>query len=643
MSACNLTALSKDGVSRELSTGALLFYGHRCFMPQGRGVAIDTVRLSVWGKPMAGVQQDYTAGRKVDPILIEVMKHELAAVSEEMAIAISRTGRSSQVRVGDFAAAVCDDKGRFFDSGYTFPLQLVGFEEVMKHVLRKWEGRLNSGDVLLLNDPYSGMGHMPDTAVVAPIFWHDDIVAYTISYSHHTDAGGRFAGSFSSQPTSSFEEGLRLPPVKLVAAGKRNEDLLETILANVRTPDDWVGDIDAKIAGCWRGAREFRGLVEKYGLERLRECCTYIMDTSERAARIAISQIRDGQYKSEGALDDDGLGVSASLQFKLTMTVVGERLTLDFSGSQEQVPNAINCPYGHTKGVALGTLKTMVAPETVMNSGFARPIDVVAPEGSILNPRYPAAVGGRAPVTQMVTQLVMDALAEALPGKAPVMGEPGDLLHLSGYDARGRPLTMMDTFFGGWGARPTKDGIDGVVMMQLGSTGLVPTEVIEREFPIVIEGFGYVPDTAGPGKYRGSVAVYRRWRFLEPGHVMLRTSRPGVPRQGLQGGLAGSRSENILTSNGASTTLPPQTHYHLNVKADDTIHHVIGGTAGYGNPWERDPAAVVHDVCEGKLNVDAARSQYGVAVDPILLILDEEETAILRSQPMRVIAPFHKG
>jgi N-methylhydantoinase B len=573
---------------------------------------------------------DPASPRRFDPILVEVIKHELAAVAEEMAIAISRTGRSSQVRVGDFAAAVCDEEGRFFDAGYTFPLQLVGFEEVMKSVLARWRGQLDPGDVLVLNDPYSGMGHMPDTAVIAPIFWRDEVVGYTISYSHHTDVGGRFAGSFSSQPTSSFEEGLRLPPVKLVARGRRNEDLLAAILANVRTPDDWMGDIEAKIAGCGRGGDEFRRLLDKYGRQSLRDCCDYVMDVSEAAARAAISALADGRYEAERVLSDDGSGNPATLRFRLAMTVKGDGVAFDFAGTDRQVANAINCPFGHMKGVALGTAKTLVASRADMNSGFTRAFEVTAPKGTILNPVYPAAVGGRAPTTQTVIELVIDALSQAMPGQAPVMGEPGDLLHLSGRDAQGRPFTMMDSFFGGWGARPTKDGIDGVAMMQLGSTGLVPAEVIEREHPLVVVGFGFEPDTAGPGTHRGSVAVWRRWRFLEPAHAMLRTSRSSAPREGLMGGRAGSRSLTTLTRNGEARELPLQTHLHLELQAGDVMHHVIGGTAGYGDPFGRDPAAVRQDVREGKLTREAARTRYGVAIDAAGEV-DQAATAALRS------------
>ncbi len=583
---------------------------------------------------MVADRQGPAGMRRIDPVLIEVMKHELAAVSEEMAIAISRTGRSPQVRVGDFGAAVCDNHGRFFDSGYTFPLQLVGFDEVMKHVLGKWRGRLDPGDVILLNDPYAGMGHMPDTAIVAPVFWQGEIVAYTIAYSHHTDTGGRYPGGFSSQSSSSYEEGLRLPMVKLIAGGKRNDELIETILANVRTTDDWLGDIDAKLAGCWRGEREFIALLEKYGLQNLRDCFTYFMDASEMAARAVIARVPDGRYEAEAELSDDGFGNEVSLSFKLAMIVEGDRLTLDFTGCPAQLPSAINCPYASTKGMAIGTVKTMVSPEAVMNSGFIRTIEVVAPEGSILNPRYPSAVGGRAPTSLVVSQLVMEAIGKAMPGEVPIMGDPADMLHFAGHDAAGKPFSMMDAFFGGWGARPTKDGIDGVAMVMVGSTGLPPAEATEREFPLVIEGFGFVPDTAGAGRYRGSYAVWRRWRFVGSGHALLRTSRPGASPPGFLGGHAGSRSETALVSDGVVTSLPMQSHRHLTVKPGDVIHHVVGGTAGYGNPRERDPQVVLEEVREGKLTIGAARSQYGVAIDPQGLAVDEVQTALLRSRAL---------
>src|SRR5919106_674371 len=205
--------------------------------------------------------------RKFDPILVEVVKNELAAITEEMAIAVWKTGRSAMVKSGDFAATICDSQGRLIGPGYASPFQLAFFMQLMPYLLEKWSGSFSPGDVVVTNDPYSGSTHMPDVPIIAPVFWHDQRVAFTLAYSHHTDIGGRFAGGFSSQCTETFEEGLRLPVIKLYRAGQRNDALLETILANVRTPEEWLGDVEAKSAGCWRGEQELRGLMGKYGGE----------------------------------------------------------------------------------------------------------------------------------------------------------------------------------------------------------------------------------------------------------------------------------------------------------------------------------------------------------------------------------------
>ena len=400
--------------------------------------------------------------RSFDPILVEVMKHELAAVTEEMAIAVSKTGRSAMVKIGDFAAAICDGQGRLIGPGYAAPFQLAIFMEVMDCVRAKWHGRLKPGDILLVNDPYAGMGHMPDVAIVAPIFWRGDILAYTIAYSHHTDIGGRFAGGFSSQCTETFEEGLRLPIVKLYAEGQRNEGLLDTILANVRTPEEWLGDAEAKIAGCWRGEQEIVRMLEKYGVETFSASCDYLMDYAERETRAAIRAIPDGVYEYCDFFEDDGFGTEGvELRLNVALRVSGDRLTADFSGTAPQARGAINLPLSMTKAMVYAAIKVIVQPDVLLNVGFTRPINIRVPDGCLVNPSYPAAVGGRAPLSFSLFDLVFRALAKALPDRVPIAGEGGDILHFAGTKADGTPFAMLDGFFGGWGGRPMKDGIDG--------------------------------------------------------------------------------------------------------------------------------------------------------------------------------------
>ena len=569
--------------------------------------------------------------RTFDPILVEVMKHELAAVAEEMAIAVSKTGRSAMVKIGDFAAAICDGQGRLIGPGYAAPFQLAIFMEVMASVVEKWGGQLKPGDILLVNDPYAGMGHLPDVAIVAPVFWKDEVVAFNLAYSHHTDIGGRFAGGFSSQCTETFEEGLRLPIVKLYSEGQRNEGLLDTILANVRTPEEWIGDAEAKIAGCWRGEQEILRMLEKYGVETFTSSCEYLMDYAEREMRVALHAIPDGLYEHEDFFEDDGFGTEGvALRLKIALRVAGDTLTADFTGTAPQAHGAINLPLSMTKSMVYAALKVMVHPDVLLNVGFARPIEIVAPVGSLINPQYPAAVGGRAPLSFSLFDVVFRALAKALPDRVPIAGEGGDILHFAGTKADGTPFAMLDGFFGGWGGRPMKDGIDGVTPMTFGSYGTTPAELLEREYPLVVEGFGYKPDTGGAGKYRGSLSVYRHWRFLQPGKIMIRTNRLSRPSEGLAGGQPGGLSENLWNPDTEDKQLPRQTHMHLDVQPGDRLHHVVSGSGGHGEPWTRNPERVCADVEDEKVSIAGAREQYGVIIDTDPLRVNWEKTTQVR-------------
>ncbi|MBM4257951.1 MAG: hydantoinase B/oxoprolinase family protein [Deltaproteobacteria bacterium] len=568
--------------------------------------------------------------QQFDPIFVEVIKNELAAVTEEMAIAVSKTARSAMVKIGDFAATICDGQGRLIGPGYAAPFQLAIFQEVMAGVIHKWRDPFRPGDVLVVNDPYAGMGHMPDVAVITPVFWEGQVIAFTLAYSHHTDTGGRFAGGFSSQCTESFEEGMRLPAVKLYTEGRRNEALLDMILANVRTPEEWLGDVEAKVAGCWRGAKELQRPVDKYGLDTFTSCCDHVMDHSEQATRAAIQAMPDGRYEQDDIFEDDGFGNAVALKLKVALEVAGDTLTADFTGTDPQAKGAINMPLSMTKAMVYGSLKLMVSPDILLNSGFVRPMHVAVPLGSLLNPRYPAAVGGRASLAFRVSDMVFRALAQALPDRVPIVGEGGDVLHFVGRGTDGQPFAAMDGFFGGWGARPYKDGIDGVTPMTFGSYGTTPAELLEREHPLVVEGFGYVPDSGGPGKYRGSVSVYRQWRFLQPGTIMVRTNRPSRPCAGLAGGQPGAISQNVLNPQTDAVALPRQTHLHLDVKPGDRVFHAISGSGGHGDPWDREPALVLKDVHDEKVTLDGARQHYGVIIDPHGLTIDWERTRRLR-------------
>jgi N-methylhydantoinase B len=567
--------------------------------------------------------------RPFDPVLVEVIKNEIAAVTEEMTLTVYRTGRSGMCKVGDFATAVCDRQGRIVGEGGS-PYQMCVFIDTMDSIFAAHGSSLRPGDVIIANDPYAGISHMPDITLIAPVFWREQLIAFAISYSHHTDIGGRFAGGISSVCAESFEEGVRIPPLKLYQGGQRNEVLLETIVANVRTPEEWVGDVDAKVASCRRGTEQLNKLVEKYGLRQFEATCDYLVDYSERATRSAISRIPDGQYTEESLFDEETEVTGGPVPLKVILRIQGDSAVIDLSSAPPQVKASINSPLVTTKAMARAAMKAIVRPDAIANIGFARPIEVVVPPGTLLNPRYPAAVGGRASLAMHVSNMVFRALAKAVPGQLGSVGEGADMLHFICQGDDGRYQSFMDVFFGGWGGRPDRDGVDGASPMAMGGAyGAMPAEVLEREYPVVVEGFGYVPDTEGPGKYRGALSVYRQWRFRKPAEILIRTIQVRGS-DGLAGGGAGGDSINLVKSNGAQTLLPPQAHVHLSVEPGDRIYHRVHGSGGYGKPWERDPELVLHDFREGKISAQRARERYAVVIDPETFALDIAATEAFR-------------
>lgn len=560
-----------------------------------------------------------------DPVLVEVINNELGAVTEEIAVVIWRSGQSAQLKTGDFATAICDAKGRMIGQGFAAPFQLAIFEELMKHVVATYGENFSQGDVVITNDPHSGMGHMPDFGVVVPVMMDGKAQAFCISYSHHSDVGGRFPGSFSSEGRSSYEEGLRIPIVKLVEAGKMNQAVLDIVRANVRVPEEWVGDIQAKIAGCERGAEQAAQIIARHGVENFRRACTHVMDHAEKSLRTAIAQTKDGAYHASYTMQER----EGPIELKLTLKIAGDCMVADFSGSSPQIAYALNAPLSMTRAGVFGALKCIIGPELPMNYGFFRPVEVIAPAGSILNPVFPAPVAGRAPVFFRIFDLVFAALAQALPGRVPVMGEGGDALHFSGHTADGTEVSFLDLYFGGWGARPHADGIDGVAPVFMGSYGAMSIEMLEAEQPIIVDGFGFVPDSAGNGRHRGSASVYRQWRFLEPGHAMVRTGRL-EPAPGVEGGMAGAAAQTLFIRDGVAKEVGAGTHVHFDVKKGDTVYHSTAGAGGYGNPFERAAETVAADVASGLLSPESARKIYGVAITNG--VIDRESTARLRAR-----------
>lgn len=549
---------------------------------------------------------------RVDPALTEVVRHHLAAIAEEVALILWTTGRSPMLKTGDFVTVVADETGHVLGQGFGASFQAALMQDLVATVVQRHGPTLREGDALISNDPFSGMTHMPDIAVVAPAFSGRKLIGFCACYSHQSDIGGRFPGGFSSACTTSYEEGLRIPIVKLRSAGAMNEELFALFAANIRSPAEWRGDVEAKIAGTTRGAKALAELVARYGYEVFRDVSMRLLEQGESSARATISRIPDGAYHCAQVIETGLDGDAAAIRLELELRVTGNTATADFTGSSRQVANALNMPYGLTKAATVGALHAIMGADVTANSGFYRPIDVVAEPGSVVNPSFPAAVGGYTPLFFGVCDLVFRVMSNALPGRVPVPPEGGDVVHFAGETTGGKLFTMLDLFYGGWGGRPGKDGIDGVAPVYMGSYGSLGVEVIEQQYPVLVEGFGYVPDSGGVGRWRGSLAIFKSWRFLADGQVTVRTLRSRA-QEGFEGGRCGESALTTLEREGVLTTIEPKTHVHLGVRAGDRLYHATSGAGGFGSPSARDPRDVERDIAEEKESSEHARRSYAYA------------------------------
>src|SRR5579885_2842133 len=568
----------------------------------------------------------------VDPILLEVINNALTAIGDEMGNTMKRTARSITARIGDFSTVLVDARGRVIAQGQGAGFHLGYIRGVMPALLAKFAGKLRPGDILASNDPYGGLSHLPDIVMLAPIFWRDTMVGCSTLVTHHSDIGGRFPGGQSTVCSEIYEEGLRLPCVKLYAEGRPNEALLDVIAGNVRTPDDVIGDLEGQAAACRRGIRGMQELIDKYGLARFEAAIAQLHRYSERVVRSAIAKIPDGEYRWDDHFEEDGVG-GPGVDLKLCIKVRGDSVVVDFSGTAPQVKSAINVPYSLTCSAAYICLRGVLAADAPANDGLFEPVEVIAPKGCLLNPHFPAAIGGRGMMLWRICDMMFGALAQAMPERIFAAGEGGVASFTYAYSGAepGASPVLTDWYGGGWGARPTKDGIDGVNSLLSGNGGSsVPVERLEVEFPILMEAYGLMPDTGGAGRYRGSMSVYRSYRFLKPGRALIRSCRTTTVPYGLNGGAAGTPSTVVLERGGQRTEFPPQMFVDAQVYPEDAITHVMCGAGGYGDALERDPGAVLEDVLDEKITPEFAQRAYGVVIEAGAV--DAQRTRALRER-----------
>jgi len=568
--------------------------------------------------------------RAYDPVLVEVIRNELAAVSEEMAIATARTARSPMVKVGDLTTALTDANGRPLGVGEGLGLFMFfsTAEGLVKRIRKKFGAEISPGDVFIVNDPYEGASHLPDLWMAVPHFCGETLAAFSLMYTHHVDIGGRFPSGQSGQCTETYEEGLRIPLVKLVDAGKLNQALLQLVLANVRGSDEYQGDVEGKMTGCWRATQGMNRVFEKYGLENFNACFDRVHEYTKAAALAAIAKMPQGEYKAELTLPDNGFGEQdPNLVMRVTLRILPDKLVFDFTESGPQARGAVNLPVENARGCVYGTCRRILFNDIPLNSGMMETVETIWPKRSVVNPEFPGAVGGRAMTMFLFEDLLHRVMAKALPGRVPVPCERWDLLHFTSKRPDGSDSVIMDAMPGGWGARPTLDGPDGVSQSGVSD---IPVEIMELDHTLVVEGMELVRDSAGAGKFRGSQAVNKTVRYLQPGRLLIRTNKI-VPTPGFDGGRAGIPSANVLHTGDKSTVLPGQAYLHIDIQPGDTIEHRVNGCGGFGNPFERDPVHVLADVRDDRMTIEGAFKQYGVVIDKSRMAVDEAKTRAARS------------
>jgi N-methylhydantoinase B len=567
----------------------------------------------------------------MNPFLLEIVKNALETIADELALIVMRTAYSSIVRDAmDFSTAICDRDGRTLAQGLTTPLHLGSFFAAMQNLLvvSAKSGGARAGDIYIFNDPYLAAGqHLPDIYIVKPIFIGGELEGWATTVAHHNDVGGIVPGSNAIGSTEIYQEGLRLPVLKLMDAGRENGAIWEVIAANVRVPDKVIGDLRAQIAACHVGEREFAALFARYGAPLLREAFVAIHDYAERLTRAEISEIPDGVYRFENHID--GFGEAPEpIAFRVALTVKGDRALVDWTGTSPQVPAGINSPVPFTYAAVYTALRSVLSSDIPNAQGFTRPIEVIAPLGTIANPRPPAACGARGITGFRMIDCLMGALAQAVPERVPADGSGGSTLPSIGGIHNARAFVNVETLMGTWGATSTHDGQEGVAHMGANQSN-VPIEMIEAEYPIRIEQYALVPDTGGAGKFRGGQSMVREYRLLADEAVLsVRSDKRRFPPYGLHGGKPGAPSMNLVNGKTVLPTLMTKPHA---LKKGDSFRHQLAGGGGYGNPYERDVELVQRDAMQGRITLAHAREAYGVVLNADLSV-DARATAALRAR-----------
>ncbi len=569
-----------------------------------------------------------------DPIRMELLKNAFAAIADEMAVTVMRTARSFVIKESmDFSTGLMDAEGELIAQGLSLPLHMGSFPPTMEAVLREFGREIRPGDIYAVNDPYVGGGtHLPDIYLFQPVFCEGELLGFATAIGHQTDIGGRVAGGNACDNTEIFQEGIRIPPVKLFDQGQPNETLFKLLRLNVRVPEKVIGDVMATVAACRRGERGLLDLARRYGTKALKRDMKDLQDYAEEMTRQGLRSLQDGEWDFEDFLDDDGFDTTP-IRVYVRLLKKGDQLVADFRGTSGQVKGSINMPISFTRSCVYACVRSVLDPSIPNNVGFMRPITVITEPGSFVNPLPPAPVAARGLAAMRATEAIWGALAKMLPHKVFACGVQGEFgVTIAGYRPDGKPFVHLEFLFGAWGGRPNNDGIDGLSSLAVNYSNS-PVEMVEGEQPIRIDRYAFRPDSGGAGKHRGGLGMERQYRLVDVDEAVLqvRSDRQKFCPYGLKGGKGGAHARNLLNP-GTTEERELPGKFILTFKRGETYRSILAGAGGWGDPRERDPAAVLEDVLNEKVSPSAAQRDYGVVIDPQRMAVDHAATARLRRE-----------
>lgn len=540
----------------------------------------------------------------LDPITVEVISHAVSAIVEEMGETLIKASYSNNIKERrDCSTALFDPQGRILAQAEHIPIHLGSLMGIVETVLVRYPlESIHEGDSFIGNDAYTGGGtHLNDIVIATPIFHDGVIVGWASNLAHHADfvdRGGRHI----------FQEGLRIPPIKFQENGKINQDILDFILLNCQIPDERLGDLRAQVAANRQGVVRMQALCARYGRDLVSRVSDALMDYAERQTRAGIAAIPDGVYRATDQLDSAALG--GIFDMNLIMEVRGDELFFDFANNPVQQPGGLNMVWTALLATVYYAVKTVIDPTILPNAGLYRPIHVTAPSGSIVNCSPPAGVEGRTSTCQRVVDLIHGAFAQAVPERiiAACNGTNAGI-SFHGIDPfSGRFYHYMETLGGGFGARATKDGLDGV-QVHVTNTSNLPVECLEVEHALQVERYELVNDSGGPGTWRGGMGIHRRIRVCHHNATSQATStREKTAPWGLFGGLEGGRMSVTSSLGGDSSSMP------WRLEHGDAVSIRTPGAGGYGDPRERDRTLVERDLREERISPEIARDIYGLDI-----------------------------